>query len=163
MTNRKAKPDTDRVSVALVVDKDNRVLMVRRKIAEGNLVWVFPGGKLHEGERPRAAMIREVKEETGIQCRTSKKIGQRLHPQTRRHIHYFLCKYDGPDFEVEPRFSLLSWKSNESFLSKDSAIEECRWMEPNEVFTKITSDLFPKIREELEKLGNSRNKHVPAE
>ncbi|HEX7967023.1 MAG TPA: (deoxy)nucleoside triphosphate pyrophosphohydrolase [Stellaceae bacterium] len=54
------------VAVALV-DADGRVLLAQRP--EGKMMaglWEFPGGKVHEGEAPEAALIRELKEELGI-------------------------------------------------------------------------------------------------
>ena len=54
------------VAVALV-DADGRVLIARRppgKALAG--LWEFPGGKLDAGERPEAALIRELDEELGI-------------------------------------------------------------------------------------------------
>jgi 8-oxo-dGTP diphosphatase len=54
------------VAVALV-DTDNRVLIAQRpqhKMLGG--LWEFPGGKLHDGEPPEDALIRELDEELGI-------------------------------------------------------------------------------------------------
>lgn len=54
------------VAVALV-DADGRVLISQRP--EGKTLaglWEFPGGKLEAGERPETALIRELKEELGI-------------------------------------------------------------------------------------------------
>ena len=54
------------VAVALI-DADNRVLIAQRP--EGKTLaglWEFPGGKLEPGERPEAALIRELHEEIGI-------------------------------------------------------------------------------------------------
>ena len=55
------------VAVALV-DPDGRVLLARRppgKALAG--LWEFPGGKVDPGERPEAALIRELREELGIE------------------------------------------------------------------------------------------------
>jgi 8-oxo-dGTP diphosphatase len=54
------------VAVALV-DGEGRVLLQQRAPHRhmGGL-WEFPGGKVEEGERPEAALIRELKEELGI-------------------------------------------------------------------------------------------------
>jgi 8-oxo-dGTP diphosphatase len=54
------------VAVALV-DGEGRVLLQQRAPDRhmGGL-WEFPGGKVDEGERPEAALIRELKEELGI-------------------------------------------------------------------------------------------------
>ena len=55
------------VVACALIDSDNRVLIARRP--EGKQLaglWEFPGGKLGAGERPEAALIRELDEELGI-------------------------------------------------------------------------------------------------
>ena len=55
------------VAACALIDSDGRVLLARRP--EGKTMaglWEFPGGKLHPGETPEAALIRELKEELGI-------------------------------------------------------------------------------------------------
>jgi len=54
------------VAVALI-DVDGRILIARRP--EGKALaglWEFPGGKVESGERPEAALVRELHEELGI-------------------------------------------------------------------------------------------------
>ena len=56
------------VVAAALVDADDRVLIAQRppgKALAG--LWEFPGGKLDAGERPEAALIRELREELGIE------------------------------------------------------------------------------------------------
>jgi 8-oxo-dGTP diphosphatase len=55
------------VVACALVDADNRVLVTQRP--EGKQLaglWEFPGGKLEAGERPEAALIRELDEELGL-------------------------------------------------------------------------------------------------
>jgi 8-oxo-dGTP diphosphatase len=55
------------VAACALVDADGRVLLSRRP--EGKPMaglWEFPGGKLNPGETPEAALIRELREELGI-------------------------------------------------------------------------------------------------
>ncbi len=55
------------VVAAALVDPDGRVLLTQRP--EGKQLaglWEFPGGKLEAGEKPETALIRELKEELGI-------------------------------------------------------------------------------------------------
>ena len=55
------------VAACALIDIDGRVLLARRP--EGKKMaglWEFPGGKLNPGETPEAALIRELKEELGI-------------------------------------------------------------------------------------------------
>ncbi|MGQ0483817.1 MAG: (deoxy)nucleoside triphosphate pyrophosphohydrolase [Hyphomicrobiales bacterium] len=55
------------VAAVALVDADGRVLVSKRpqgKALAG--LWEFPGGKVEAGERPEPALIRELKEELGI-------------------------------------------------------------------------------------------------
>lgn len=55
------------VAACALIDGDGRVLLAQRP--EGKAMsglWEFPGGKLAEGETPEAALVRELKEELGI-------------------------------------------------------------------------------------------------
>ena len=54
------------VAVALV-DIDGRVLIAQRPKGKSMAgLWEFPGGKVEEGEKLEAALIRELEEELGI-------------------------------------------------------------------------------------------------
>ncbi|WP_206930538.1 bifunctional GNAT family N-acetyltransferase/(deoxy)nucleoside triphosphate pyrophosphohydrolase [Roseococcus thiosulfatophilus] len=64
-----AKPILLVVACALV-DVEGRVLLAQRPEGKSMAgLWEFPGGKLVEGETPEAALIRELREELGIETR----------------------------------------------------------------------------------------------
>jgi 8-oxo-dGTP diphosphatase len=55
------------VVACALVDPDKRVLLAQRPAGKAMAgLWEFPGGKLEPGERPEAALIRELQEEIGI-------------------------------------------------------------------------------------------------
>lgn len=55
------------VAAAALVDVDGRVLLAQRPAGKSMAgQWEFPGGKLHPGETPEAALVRELHEELGI-------------------------------------------------------------------------------------------------
>lgn len=58
------------VSAAALIDTDGRILITQRP--EGKAMaglWEFPGGKTDEGETPEYALMRELREELGIETR----------------------------------------------------------------------------------------------
>jgi len=55
------------VSAVALVDADGRVLIAQRPEGKSMAgLWEFPGGKVQDGETPEAALIRELREELGI-------------------------------------------------------------------------------------------------
>ncbi|WP_454882852.1 (deoxy)nucleoside triphosphate pyrophosphohydrolase [Sphingomonas oryzagri] len=54
------------VSAVALVDKDGRVLVQQRSAGPLKGLWEFPGGKIEGGETPASALIRELREELGI-------------------------------------------------------------------------------------------------
>ncbi|MER6913341.1 NUDIX hydrolase [Streptomyces sp. NPDC000594] len=74
-----------------VILRDGCLLLVRRRVPEGALIWQFPAGKVERGESPKDAVVREVKEETGLVVAGTERLRERIHPETGVHIVYFAC------------------------------------------------------------------------
>ena len=55
------------VAAVALIDADGRVLLAERPAGKPMAgLWEFPGGKLKPGEAPEAALVRELREELGI-------------------------------------------------------------------------------------------------
>ncbi len=54
-----------KIGVAVLIFKENQVLLGKRKNAHGEGTWQTPGGHLEFAEEPEACAQREVLEETG--------------------------------------------------------------------------------------------------
>jgi 8-oxo-dGTP diphosphatase len=120
--------------VVAIIEHSNKILLVRRKYNEkGKLHWQFPGGCIEEGENENQAIERELFEETNINCKAVRKIGERIHPNTGRTISYWFCSYI----------------SGDAYVKDSKELDAVRWMFPPDVFKCVTSDIFKPIKEYL--------------
>ena len=51
---------------AVIKDETGRLLLIRRGHEPGAGLWSIPGGRIEPGESDLAALVREVREETGL-------------------------------------------------------------------------------------------------
>ncbi|MCU5704384.1 NUDIX domain-containing protein [Bacillus wiedmannii] len=58
------------VRVTGILIEDEEVLLVKQKVANRN--WSLPGGRVENGETLEEAMIREMREETGLEVKIKK-------------------------------------------------------------------------------------------
>jgi 8-oxo-dGTP diphosphatase len=56
------------VAAGLIAEEERILVTQRKEGATYGLYWEFPGGKIEEGEEPRQALQRELKEELRIDC-----------------------------------------------------------------------------------------------
>ena len=100
MTARGPKPVLY-VAACALLDVDKRILIARRP--EGKPMaglWEFPGGKIEPGETPEQAVVRELREELGVEpCeRCLDPFAFASHPYEDFHLvmPFFLCRtWDG--------------------------------------------------------------------
>ena len=83
--------DKPGISAAIIVS-EGKVLMVRRRVSEGELMWQFPAGQIEDGEAVEEAAVRETVEETGLVVAATKVLGERVHPKTGRLMSYTACQ-----------------------------------------------------------------------
>ena len=94
------------VAAAALVDADNRVLIARRPEGKSMAgLWEFPGGKVDDGETPEAALIRELREELGIEvcdtCVAPFTFASHSYEAFHLLMPLYLCRtWEG---EIEPR------------------------------------------------------------
>ncbi|MEE6271196.1 NUDIX hydrolase [Streptomyces diastatochromogenes] len=98
---------------AAIIVHESRVLMVRRRVSEGQLSWQFPAGEVEPGEAREDAAARETKEETGLDVAAVKLLGERVHPKTGRLMSYTACEVVGGTAYVADTDELaeLAWVS----------------------------------------------------
>lgn len=83
--------------VGAVVFGSKGILLVRRDKEPGKGLWSIPGGGVEIGETQEQALVREVFEETGVECRTIKLLSTTdiIYPDEGGKIeyHYLLNHY----------------------------------------------------------------------
>jgi 8-oxo-dGTP diphosphatase len=84
---------------AVIARSDGRVLLVRRGRPPLAGSWSLPGGRLEAGETLEQAVIREVREETGlrVRARTPLCVVRIAREGFRYDIHEFLCSLEAPE------------------------------------------------------------------
>jgi 8-oxo-dGTP diphosphatase len=55
------------VTASLIIEQGKVLVTQRKKNSSHGLLWEFPGGKVKEGEDPREALRRELKEELDVE------------------------------------------------------------------------------------------------
>ena len=107
------------VAVHLLIIKDNKILLERSIKPDKNYYMnlVIPSGHLKEGENVEEAMIREAKEELGIDLKEFELV-QIMNVNGFSDVYdcyFFLCKnYDGELINNEPDYTKgLEWHSLE--------------------------------------------------
>ncbi len=76
-----------KVAVAIITDGEQRILITQRPldVPQGGC-WEFPGGKLEINESAEHALIREVKEELGIDVKKYQLLGEIEHQYTDKRV-----------------------------------------------------------------------------
>jgi 8-oxo-dGTP diphosphatase len=109
------------VVAAALFDRDGRVLIAQRprgKPLAGR--WEFPGGKLDAGESERQALVRELREELGIEVLAARPFMRLTHAYAERDVELSLWIVER--FSGEPRSldaQALKWVAPERLGSED--------------------------------------------
>jgi 8-oxo-dGTP pyrophosphatase MutT (NUDIX family) len=108
--------------VAAVRDEQGRLLMIHRT---DNDLWALPGGGHDVGESITDTVIREVREETGIDVEVTGLVGLYTNP---RHV----MAYD--DGEVRQQFSIcFTANPKGGSLTPSNESREVRWVDPGDL------------------------------
>lgn len=81
-------PPVIHVVAGVIADPRGRILLARRTVGRDLAgLWEFPGGKVDPGETPEQALVRELREELGIEA----ELGEPLIAVPQQYPHKRLC------------------------------------------------------------------------
>lgn len=109
---------------AIIFDEADRVLLVSQE-HEGRLIWMVPGGGIEEHENSRQAVVREIREETGLAIEVERMVWhveEVSETRGQRFVNFFLAKVVGGKLALgeDPEFSKDEQRMKElKFVSKD--------------------------------------------
>ena len=115
-----------KVGVGVILIKDKKILLLKRKNAHGEGTWGFPGGHLEFNEEFENCAKREVEEETGITVSNIRFAGFTNDIFKKQNKHYVTI------------FMICDWKSGETQIKESDKFTEINWY----TWTDLPKPLF---------------------
>ncbi len=119
LSRAKHMDDDHRKGVVAVIERDGRWLMIRRAVGiKAAGWWCFPGGGIEPREDPRVALVREIREEVGLDVA----------------VERLLWHWQKPDGSL----SLSWWKvrladADQQPVCNPNEVAEARWVAPTDL------------------------------
>lgn len=111
-----------RTATAIIPFPPDKVLLIKRRTLPFKGYWALPGGRVDPGETVEQTIVREVKEETGLDVAVVRKIGE-YHEQGAQ---------DGEEYDYYPACFLVK-KLGGEIKKQESEIEEIKLFSLNKV------------------------------
>jgi 8-oxo-dGTP diphosphatase len=112
------QPSHPQLAVSAAIFRDGKVLLVRRAHSPGKGFYSLPGGRVEFGETLKAAVHREVDEETALQIEIVDFVGWReVTPGTTGGGPYLIMSF------------AARWKDGEVTLNEE--LDDYKWLAPN--------------------------------
>jgi 8-oxo-dGTP diphosphatase len=107
---------------AAVIERNGRILIGQRRRNDSHpLKWEFPGGKIEAREEPAEALLRELREELGIEARIGPQILHYQHSYPRgaliRLIFFRVTEFTGEPDSLA--FEQIAWEPPERLTGYD--------------------------------------------
>ena len=127
-----------RTTTAIIPFPPNKILLIKRRTAPFIGYWALPGGRVDPGETVEQTVVREVKEETGLDVAIVRKIGE-YHEQGVQ---------GGAEYDYYPACFLVNVVGGE-IRKQESEIEEAKLFSLDEVPAELAFEHAQMIKDFL--------------
>lgn len=130
MADSRHYPSRPYLAVSAAIVRDGKVLVVRRARSPALGIYTLPGGGVETGEALHEAVMREVREETGLDIEPVALAGERevivRDAQGRVERHFVILCF------------AARWRAGEPVLNDE--LDDARWIDPAEIGTLSTTE-----------------------
>jgi 8-oxo-dGTP diphosphatase len=82
------KKYTGKTATAIIPFPEDKILLIKRNTIPFKGYWGLPGGRMDPGETVEQTIIRETKEETGLDVKIVRKIGEYIEKGIKDDVEY---------------------------------------------------------------------------
>ncbi len=109
-----------KVAQKAVIRRGNEIL-ISRDVGDGDL-WELPGGRLNDGESPKIGLVREIKEELGVEVKVGEMFYSEQFFHTRDKANMLLMVYEA-----------TLKNDTQEFIFGPNEIAEVKWINKNQL------------------------------
>ncbi len=147
MAETRTYPSRPYLAVSAAIVRDGKVLVVRRARKPALNLYTLPGGGVEIGETLSEAVVREVREETGLDVEPVALAGERevivRDAQGRVQRHFVILCF------------AARWVSGEPVLNEE--LDDARWLDPADLKgLRTTEGLADIVAAAMSRLGGTR-------
>jgi 8-oxo-dGTP diphosphatase len=135
---------TGKTSTAIIPYPDNKILLIKRNTIPFKGYWALPGGRMDPGETVEQTIVREVKEETGLDVTIVCKVGEYVEKGVKDDVEY---EYYPTCFVVKPVDGEIN--------KQESEIQEIKLFSLNQLPTPLAFVHDEMIKDYLKKRNSS--------
>ncbi len=136
------KKYTGKTATAIIPFPNDKILLVKRDTVPFKGYWALPGGRMDPGETVEQTIVREVKEETGLDVTIVRKIGEYIEKGVK----------DDVDYEYYPACFLVKMVGGE-IKRQESEIQEIQIFNLNELPSPLAFEHDKMIKDYLKNRG----------
>lgn len=129
-----------KVVIALIVDPQQNILITQRPfdVPHGGY-WEFPGGKVEIDETAESALLREIKEEVGLELHHYQLLGEVVHAYPNKKVQFII-------------FLVTHFTGIPRCCEKQLAL---KWVKPQE----LKDQKFPEANKEIINMYSNLDNH----